>query len=167
MEYWRWSRGRSWRSSGSRLKCRHSGDTTVDDAGIADREIGRVGRHDHDRRSLTRLNLGAVGGLERECDNVARSVAVCSDREDCTGRERSNGVATGGGPGGPGPTNLKVDVGFTSDRVAGWLPATAAVGGRRVEDHLIVEIKRSRTGFPVNSRNQRAAMSARAGSERR
>ena len=149
------------------MKCLHRSDTTIDDAGFAVRESGRVRGHDHDGRSLTGLKLCAVGWVEQESDDIAHSIAVCSYWEDRTGRERTNGVATGGDPGAPGPTIIKVDVGFPSDRVAGRLPTTAAVCGGRVEDHLIVEIKCSGTGFLVNSRNQGAAIKARAGSERR
>ena len=148
------------------MKRLHGRDTTVDDARVARRIIGGVRGYDQDGRSLTGLNLGAVGGIERESDDIANSVAVSSDRENRTGRERTNGVTTGGGPGGPGPAIVKVDVRFASDRVAAWLSATATVRGGRVEHHLIVEIKCSGTGFLVNRRDQRAAIEPRAGSER-
>ena len=149
------------------MKCGNGGDATVDHAGVARRVIGRVRGYDHDGRSLTGLNLGAVGWLHRESDDIASGVAVSRDREDCAGREHINSVATSSYPGRPGAAVVKVDVGFTRDRVAGWLSATAAVRGGRVEDHLIVEIKCSGTGFSVNSGNQRAAVESRAGSERR
>src|SRR5436190_1330211 len=111
--------------------------------------MGRVRGHDQDGRSLTGLKLGPVRGIERESDDIASSVAVRCDREDCAGRERTNGVALGGRPGGPGPAIIKVDVGFTSDRVAGR-SVTGTVRGRRVENHLIVEIKCSGTFFLEN-----------------
>src|SRR6478672_12734320 len=118
------------RSSRAGLKCLHRGDTTVDDAGFAQRVIGagRVRGNDQDGRSLTRPNLGAVGWLERESDDIATSVVVRSDREDCAGRERTDGVTTSSSPSGPGKAVGKVDIGLTRDRmIAGRLPAAAAV----------------------------------------
>src|SRR6266513_124792 len=145
---------RCYRTGGARLKCLHGGDTTVDDAGVAQRVIGagRVRGNDQDGRSLTGLNLGAVGRTERESDDIARSVAVCRDWKDCTGRERTDDVTTSSCPSRPGKGIVKLDIGFTSDGVAGWLPGTAALRGRRVKNHLIVEIKGCGSGFPVNSR---------------